>query len=324
MNSGPSRNRTLLRIRSQIRSGGSSDFIVPACEERSRLDSFLARVVGQRSRSEWTRLIELGVVHHQNRPAKPSVRVHAGDRISVRPIPVHVTLRPEADIPLDVLYEDQAMIVVNKPAGLVVHPAPGHEEGTLVNALLARFPDLRDPTGELRPGIVHRLDKDTSGLLVIGRTQASIAHLQRQFKSRSVEKRYLALVHSVISEQEGLIDVPIGRDYRNRQRMGVRADGRESRTQFRVIERLDGFTLVEAQPLTGRTHQIRVHFAYIGHPVAGDTVYGRRQAPPGLERQFLHASRLELRSPATRRKHSFEAALPNDLAIVIEELRMNN
>jgi 23S rRNA pseudouridine1911/1915/1917 synthase len=286
-----------------------------------RLDAFLARVVGQRSRSEWARLVDLGVVLQRGRPSKAGARVATGDVVTVLEVPSHREPLPEADITLDVVYEDRVMIVVNKPAGLVVHPAPGHEEGTLVNALLARFPELQDPTGELRPGIVHRLDKDTSGLLVIGRTQAAVADLQAQFKGRSVDKRYLTLVHGGIADDEGLIDAPIGRDLRNRQKMAVRADGREAQSRFRVVERLGEMTLFEVQLLTGRTHQIRVHCAFIGHPVAGDTVYGRKKFPSGLKRQFLHAWKLDLRSPADGVVHHFEADLPEDLRLVLDRLR---
>ncbi|MCC7106776.1 MAG: RluA family pseudouridine synthase [Chloroflexi bacterium] len=286
-----------------------------------RLDAFLARVVGHRSRSEWARLVDLGAVLQRGRPSKAGARVATGDVVTVLDVPSHRQPLPEADIPLDIIYEDRLTIVVNKPAGLVVHPAPGHEEGTLVNALLARFPELRDPTGELRPGIVHRLDKDTSGLLVIGRTQAAVADLQAQFKSRSVDKRYLALVHGGIADDEGLIDAPIGRDPRNRQKMAVRADGREAQTRFWSVERLGEMTLLEVQLLTGRTHQIRVHCAFIGHPVAGDTVYGRKKPPSGLKRQFLHAWKLDLRSPADGLVHRFEADLPDELQLVLERLR---
>lgn len=296
-------------------------YVVPAYANRFRLDAFLTRTVGGHSRSEWQRLIEQGAVLLNNRPAKPSLRVQTGDRVRVLPPPPTVQPPPAADIPLEVLYEDPAMVVINKAAGLVVHPAPGHEEGTLVNALLARFPELVDPTGQLRPGIVHRLDKDTSGVLVIGKTADAVAALQAQMKDRSVEKRYTLLVHGRIVEDEGLIDAPIGRDLHNRQKMSVRADGKPAQTAFRVLERFDDFTLVDANLLTGRTHQLRVHFAYIGHPVAGDTVYGRRKFPPGLKRQFVHAREIAIRSPYDGQLRRFRADLPPDLTRVLDLLR---
>jgi 23S rRNA pseudouridine1911/1915/1917 synthase len=211
--------------------------------------------------------------------------------------------------------------VIDKPAGVVVHPAPGNEHGTLVNGLLARFPELRDEQGELRPGIVHRLDKDTSGLMVVGRTLAATADLQRQMQSRSTEKRYLLLVRDNISEDEGLIDRPIGRDPRNRQRMAVRPEGRGAQTHFWVRERFGDWTLVEALLLTGRTHQLRVHFASIGHAVAGDTTYGRGASVPTLRRQFVHSHLLRLRSPSDKREHTFVSELPEDLADVVARLR---
>jgi len=202
----------------------------------------------------------------------------------------------------------------------VVHPAPGNQRGTLVNGLLARFPELRSPDGDLRPGIVHRLDKDTSGLMVIGRTLAAVADLQRQMQSRSTEKRYLLLVRGGFDEDEGLVDRPVGRDPRNRQRMAVRAEGRAAQTHFWVRERFSGWSLLEALLLTGRTHQLRVHFASIGHPVAGDSTYGPGASLPGLRRQFLHSHLLRVRSPHDRQEHTFTADLPSELAHVLERL----
>jgi 23S rRNA pseudouridine1911/1915/1917 synthase len=186
--------------------------------------------------------------------------------------------------------------------------------------LLARFPELRSEDGDLRPGIVHRLDKDTSGLMVIGRTVSAVADLQRQMQSRTTEKRYLLLVRGGIDEDEGIVDRPIGRDPRNRQRMAVRADGRSAQTHFRVRERFTGWSFLEALLLTGRTHQLRVHFASIGHPIAGDTTYGRA-AFPGLRRQFLHSHLLRLRSPHDGSERTFTSELPPDLATAIERLR---
>jgi 23S rRNA pseudouridine1911/1915/1917 synthase len=300
--------------------------IVPPFAAGDRLDGFLQRHGGEpdRSRSEWQRLIGLEAVRLNGAPSKPSQRVWTGDRVLISAISRPPALPPEDEVPFSVVFEDPAMIVIDKPAGVVVHPAPGNERGTLVNGLLARFPELRASDGadaDLRPGIVHRLDKDTSGLLVIGRTVAAVADLQRQMQSRSTEKRYLVLVRGSIAEDEGIIDRPIGRDPRHRQRMAVRPEGRPAQTHFWVRERLSGWTLAEALLLTGRTHQLRVHFASIGHPVAGDTTYGRGAALAGLKRQFLHSSLLRLRSPHDGQEHTFTSDLPPDLVPIIDRLR---
>lgn len=286
-----------------------------------RLDAYLTRFVGQHSRSEWQRLIEAGLVTVNGARVKPSERLAPHDRLQIHPAATFSLLEPDPSIPLEILYEDPAMIVINKPAGLVVHPAPGHERGTLVHALLARFPELRDPTGQLRPGIVHRLDRDTSGVMVVGKTIEAVAALQKEMQSGRARKVYHLLVRGTIQEDAGTIDAPIGRDPVHRQRMAVRADGRPARTEFRVLERLPGYTYVEAVPVTGRTHQLRVHFAYIGHPVAGDRVYGHGRPPPGLHRQFVHARELTITSPATHETRTFVAELPADLQMTLEQLR---
>ena len=297
--------------------------VVPQFAAGDRLDSFLQRHGGEpdRSRSEWQRLIGLEAVRLNGFASKPSQRVASGDHVLISAVVREPELPPEEEVPFEVVFEDPAMIVVSKPPGVVVHPAPGNERGTLVNGLLARFPELRDEEANLRPGIVHRLDKDTSGLMVIGRTAASVAQLQRQMQSRSTEKRYLVLVRGSIEEDEGIIDRPIGRDPRNRQRMAVRGEGRSAQTHFWVRQRLSGWTLVEALLVTGRTHQLRVHFASIGHPIAGDATYGRDAALPGLNRQFLHSYFLRLRSPFDGSEHTFTADLPADLSAILTRLR---
>jgi 23S rRNA pseudouridine1911/1915/1917 synthase len=296
---------------------------VPPFAAGDRLDGFLQRHGGEpdRSRSEWQRLIGLEAVLVNGSRSKPSERVATGDRVRIAAVSRPVVLPPEDEVPFEVVFEDASMIVVNKPAGVVVHPAPGNERGTLVNGLLARFPELRSGDGDLRPGIVHRLDKDTSGLLVIGRTLTAVANLQRQMQSRSTEKRYLLLVRGGIDEDEALIDRPIGRDPRNRQRMAVRPEGRTAQTHFWVRERLSGWTLVEALLQTGRTHQLRVHFASIGHPVAGDATYGPGAALTGLRRQFLHSYLLRLRSPHDDQERTFTADLPPELTQVLQRLK---
>jgi 23S rRNA pseudouridine1911/1915/1917 synthase len=302
---------------------GARTVMVPPFAAGDRLDGFLQRHGGEpdRSRSEWQRLIGLEAVRLNGQPSKPGQRVISGDRVVIAATTRQTELPPADDVPFEVVYEDPAMIVVDKPAGVVVHPAPGNERGTLVNGLLARFPELRDQERDLRPGIVHRLDKDTSGLMVVGRTLVATANLQHQMQSRTTEKRYLLLVRGNIGEDEGLIDAPIARDLRNRQRMTVRAGGRGAQTRFFVLERFGDWTLLEALLLTGRTHQLRVHFISIGHPVAGDTTYGSNRRPPGLERQFVHARLLRLRSPYDEREHVFEAQPPQDLAVTLERLR---
>jgi len=297
---------------------------VPPFAAGDRLDGFLQRHADEpdRSRSEWQRLIGIEAVLLNGLPSKPGQRVAAGDRVLIAPVPRSLDLPPDDEVPFSVVFEDPSMIVVDKPAGVVVHPAPGNERGTLVNGLLARFPELRDEEGGLRPGIVHRLDKDTSGLLVIGRTLEAVADLQRQMQSRTTEKRYQVLVRGNIGDDEGLIDAPIARDVRNRQRMAVRVGGRAAQTRFSVLERFGDFTLVDAVLLTGRTHQIRVHFSSIGHPVAGDDTYGPgSRGLPGLERQFLHAALLRLRSPSDGVEHTSRSELPAELSAVLDRLR---
>jgi 23S rRNA pseudouridine1911/1915/1917 synthase len=296
---------------------------VPECAAGERLDGFLQRYGGDPdcSRSEWQRLIALDAVRLNGLPSKAGQRLTTGDRVHIVDVSRQLDLPPEDEVPFEVVFADPSMVVVNKPAGVVVHPAPGNERGTLVNGLLARFPELRDGEGDLRPGIVHRLDKDTSGLLVVGRTLAATVDLQRQMQSRSPEKRYLVLVRGNFTEDEGLIDAPIARDLRNRQRMAVRSGGRSAQTRFSVRERLGEWTLVDALLLTGRTHQLRVHFASIGHPVAGDETYGRGRPVPGLDRQFLHSYSLRLTSPHDGQEHTFVADLPADLSDTLERLR---
>src|SRR5581483_2457086 len=263
-----------------------------------RLDSYLGQYLAEHSRSEWQRLVESGSVTLNGQPTKPAARVVDGDRLEIRPIAPHALLVPYPTIELDILYEDPAIVVLNKQTGLVVHPAPGHESRTLVHALLARFPALRDPTGQMRPGIIHRLEMDTSGVMVVGKTPEAVAFVQYEMPHGRVHKRSRLLVAGTIREAEGSIEAPIGRDRMNRQRMAVRADGRAARTEFRVLQRFPGFTYIDAGLPSGRTHQLRVHFAYIGHPVAGDRTYGRGRAPGALRRQFVHAYSLTLASPS--------------------------
>jgi 23S rRNA pseudouridine1911/1915/1917 synthase len=283
-----------------------------------RIDVFITRALAHLSRTRVQALIKQGAILLNGRPAKASDKLEPGDTILVRE-PADEQRAPAARapaLPLEILFEDDQLIVLNKPAGLVVHPAPGHEGDTLVDALLARDPTLAqaaNPANEQRPGIVHRLDKDTSGLLIVAKTPAALMQLARQFQERSVTKRYLALVEGHLPMAEGAIEAPIGRDQRRRQRMAITAEhGRHAETLFWVEREFNRFSLVRVQIVTGRTHQIRVHFAAIGHPVAGDHTYGHQQTPEP-PRLFLHAAELQFRHPVSGQQLSFSAALPPDL-----------
>jgi 23S rRNA pseudouridine1911/1915/1917 synthase len=284
-----------------------------------RLDAFLARRLPGLSRSHLKRLIEAGFVTIDGRVPKAAERVTEGLAVSVEePPPKELSLEAE-NIPLTIVYQDSDLLVVDKPAGLTVHPAPGHSRGTLVNALLAACPDLQGISGTLRPGIVHRLDKDTSGLIVVAKNDRAMRALQRQLAERTVHKTYLALVVGVPKPREGQIEAPIGRSPRNRKKMAVVEGGREATTRYRVREELPGHALLEVEPVTGRTHQIRVHLAAIGHPVLGDPLYGKASALLG--RQFLHAWKLAFRMPVSAREVEFESPLPPDLRATLDRLR---
>jgi 23S rRNA pseudouridine1911/1915/1917 synthase len=286
-----------------------------------RLDTFLARRLPELSRSRARRLIADGLVAIAGRHTKPSDKVPAGAAVSVIIPPPEETDVVAQDIPITIVYQDNDIIVVDKPAGMTVHPAPGHPTGTLVNALLAACPDLRGIAGTLRPGIVHRLDKDTSGLLVVAKNDRAMRALQRQMKEREVHKTYLALVEGVPSPREGTIEAPIGRNPKNRKKMAVVAGGRDSTTRYRVREDVGSakYALLEVELVTGRTHQIRVHVAALGHPVVGDAVYGRRSTVIG--RQFLHAWKLGFGMPLGGRKVEFESPLPADLRGALQTLQ---
>ena len=289
-----------------------------ADERDARLDKYVCARHPALSRSRVQRLIAAGDITVNGQPAKPGQRLNIGDRvdITIPPAPPQ-ELKPEA-IPLKIIYEDDDLLVVDKPAGLTVHPAPGHAEHTLVNAILAHFPHLADIGDSLRPGVVHRLDKDTSGVMLVAKNAAAQADLAKQFKSHSVTKAYLALVRGKLEPEEGVIEADIGRDPRNRKRMAVVAEGREARTDYRVVEYRGNHTLLEVMPETGRTHQIRVHLAAIGFPVVGDKVYGVKSKH--LSRQFLHACRLGFKLPSTGEYVEFQSELPEDLQKALEAI----
>lgn len=295
------------------------EVVVPSDKAGARLDRFVAEACPDLSRSYLQKLIEAKSITVDGKAAKAATRLTPGAIVRVSIPPPRPATMLEERIPLNIVYEDEDLLVVDKPAGLVVHPAPGHPGGTLVNALLARYPNLRI-TDTLRPGIVHRLDKDTSGLMVVARNDRAFASLVDQMKKREVVKEYLVLVHGRLSVDEGVVDAPIGRDPRHRKMMAVVPGGKPARTLFRVVERLDSYTLVKARLETGRTHQIRVHFASIGHPVVGDRVYGPRKAEVQIDRQFLHAHRLSFKLPGTGRVVDFESPLPADLRQVLDYL----
>jgi 23S rRNA pseudouridine1911/1915/1917 synthase len=284
----------------------------------ARLDKYVCTRHPELSRTQVQKLIAAGNITVNGQKAKPGHRLSPGDRIDVTVPPTPPQeLKAEA-IPLKIIYEDDDLLAVDKPAGLTVHPAPGHPGHTLVNAILAHFPHLADIGDSLRPGVVHRLDKDTSGVMLVAKNQAAQANLSKQFKSHSVTKAYLALVKGKLTPESGIIEADIGRDPRNRKKMAVVAQGREARTEYRVVKYIGGYTLLEVMPETGRTHQIRVHLAAIGFPVVGDKVYGVKSKY--LPRQFLHASLLGFKLPATGEYVEFESELPPDLEQALEAI----
>ena len=305
---------------------------VPAGSAQQRVDRFVADVTGL-SRSHVQKLISAGNLTADGLPLKANAVVGPGAALRlVVPEPEPLDLAPAPEIPVRVVHEDADLLIVDKPAGLVVHPSPGHAGGTLVNALLAHAgpAGFGGIAGVMRPGIVHRLDRDTSGLLMVARTDAAQHSLMAQLKARRIKKTYLALVQGEVAAEVGRIEAPIGRDPKHRTRMAIVSDGRPATTGYRVRERFAGWTLLELDLVTGRTHQIRVHLDGIGHPVAGDPVYGtgtsRRGPRPGpggapLDRLFLHAWRLQLTSPSDGRLIRAEAPLPGELERVLTGLR---
>ncbi len=281
-----------------------------------RLDQFLRERLPEYSRARLQDWIEQGRVLVNGSPEKRSFLLKGSERIDVEPAELPPLRATPEDLPLDVLYEDADVIAINKPAGMVVHTGAGQHSGTLVNAVLHRFGKLSTVGGDLRPGIVHRLDRFTSGVILIARNDAAHRHLAAQFAGREVEKIYLALVHGRVKKDEGRITTPIARDPVHRTRMTARlAHGRQAITSYQVLKRFDGFAFLEVKIGTGRTHQIRVHLASIGHPVAGDKLYG---APPSaLGRYFLHARQITFTSPSSGERITVAAPLPPDLEGVL-------
>ncbi len=295
----------------------------------TRLDAYLARYIDGWSRARLQRLIEAGDILVNGRVAKPSYKVSAKDNVEVELTPAPASNFSPENIPLEIIFEDDHVIVVNKPAGLIVHPAAGIYSGTLANALAYHFQQLSN-TGSIRPGIVHRLDKDTSGLLVVAKTESDHENLADQFRAREVFKSYIALVYGVV-KQGGRIEQPIARDPRNRTRMAIVSGGRGALSLYKIRRSYDSFTLLDVELKTGRTHQIRVHLAWLKHPVVGDELYGSgrdnniqdaqlRAHIRKLKRQFLHAEQLGFRHPHTGKQMHFVAPLPAQLTQLLEEL----
>ena len=287
-------------------------FVVSANDAKLRLDQFLAKRLPEHSRSRLQQLIRSGFVRLNEQTTRPRQIVQGGDKISlIEPPPEKIETRPEP-IPLDVLFEDDDLIVINKPAGLTIHPGAGHREHTLVNALLSHCTTLSGIAGKERPGIVHRLDKETSGCVVVAKNDIAHRELSKQFAARTVEKIYLAVVAGKLRKPIGVIEEKIGRHPVHRQRMSVASKrGRPAKTEYRVIRSSDQGSLVECRLHSGRTHQIRVHLHHVGHPVLGDKLYAPRFAK-GFPRQMLHAWKLGFRHPRTGDWKIFEAPLPED------------
>jgi 23S rRNA pseudouridine1911/1915/1917 synthase len=283
-----------------------------------RLDKFVGERCPELSRTHAQKLIGDGCITVNGRVAKASLKLSLGDKVDIVIPPTPLSPLSPEEIPLNIIYEDDDLLVVDKPAGLTVHPAPGHPGHTLLNAILSHYPHLIDISDSLRPGIVHRLDKDTSGVMLVAKNRVAQANLVNQFRARSVVKAYLVLVKGKLTPESGIIEAAIGRDPRNRKRMAVVSRGREARTEYRVVRYLGNYTLLEVTPETGRTHQIRVHLAAIGYPVVGDATYGVKS--PHLSRQFLHACRLGFNLPSTGEYVEFTSALPPDLEQALKDI----
>jgi 23S rRNA pseudouridine1911/1915/1917 synthase len=289
-----------------------------------RLDLFLVEAMPDTSRARLQALIKEGRVLVDGKPAaKSGAKLESGMTVQV-----HIPPRAPAgligeDIPLDIVFENDDLAVINKPAGMVVHPAAGHQTGTLVHAMLGHAPDIEGIGGEDRPGVVHRLDKDTSGLILLAKNDGAHRWLEEQFRLRQVSKTYLALVDGKPPTPTGRVEAAIGRDPSHRKQMAIvtKEKGREAVSEYKTLESFPSHTLLEFHPLTGRTHQIRVHCAFLGCPIVGDRVYGHKQPSLPINRQFLHASRLRIRLPGDAQPSDFEASLPSELVAVLEALR---
>lgn len=289
--------------------------------EAERLDKYISKQKVEISRAMIQKLIEDNQILVNDKPQKASYKVQAGDEIIINIPEVKETDLKSQDIPLDVIYEDDDILVVNKPKGMVVHPAVGNPDGTLVNAVMAHCKGkLSGIGGELRPGIVHRLDKDTSGLIIVAKNDKAHIEMSNQIKNHEVKKIYITLVRGNVGEDEATIDMPIGRSAKDRKKMAVEKNGKEAVTHFKVLKRYGKYTLLEVKIDTGRTHQIRVHMAEIGHPVVGDMVYSNGKNDFGVEGQMLHAKSLDFKHPITGKQMHLEAELPEYFKNIIQQL----
>ncbi len=297
------------------------ELVVKDNEQNKRLDMYIAEEKKELSRTTIKRLLEDGDILVNEKIQKASYKPEAGDRIQINMPEVVKTKLIAQNIPVPVIYEDKDIIVVNKPKGMVVHPANGNPDGTLVNAILAMCKDsLSGIGGEIRPGIVHRLDKDTSGLLIIAKNDLAHINMSKQIQDRKVIKKYIALVRGIVPENEATIDMPIARSQKDRKKMAVDKNGKEAVTHFKVLARYDKYTLLEVKIDTGRTHQIRVHMSYIGHPVIGDEVYSNGKNEFGVKGQMLHAKYLEFKHPITGKDIKLEAHLPEYFEEILKQL----
>ena len=299
--------------------------IVKENKENKRLDSYIAEEKSELSRTTIKRLLENAQILVNGTKQKASYKPETGDLIQINMPELCNTELVAQDIPVPVIYEDKDIIVVNKPKGMVVHPANGNPDKTLVNAILAMCKDsLSGIGGEIRPGIVHRLDKDTSGLLIVAKNDLAHINMSKQIQDRQVIKKYIALVRGIVPEDEATIDMPIARSKKDRKKMAVDKDGKNAVTHFKVLKRYDKYTLLELKIDTGRTHQIRVHMSYIGHPVVGDTTYSNGKNEFGIEGQMLHAKYLEFKHPITGETLKLEAPLPQYFENVLKKLDEDN
>lgn len=297
------------------------ELVVKDNEQNRRLDIYIAEEKGELSRTTIKRLLENGDILVNGKMQKASYKPEAEDKIQINMPEVVETKLIAQDIPVPIVYEDKDIVVVNKPKGMVVHPANGNPDNTLVNAILAICKDsLSGIGGEIRPGIVHRLDKDTSGLLIIAKNDTAHINMSKQIQDRKVTKKYIALVRGIVPENEATIDMPIARSQKDRKKMAVDKKGKEAITHFKVLARYDKYTLLEIKIDTGRTHQIRVHMSYIGHPVIGDEIYSNGKNEFGVKGQMLHAKYLKFKQPVTGEELELEAPLPEYFENILKKL----
>ena len=292
-------------------------------KDEERLDKAISKLEPDISRETIQKMIKLGNILVNGKEVKPSYKTIVGDEISIEEMEAKETKLKPQEMPLDVIYEDDDLLVINKEKGIVVHPGNGNPDGTLANAVLARCKDsLSGIGGEIRPGIVHRIDKDTSGLVIIAKNDTAHINLSKQIQEKKKKKTYIALVRGTVKENEATVNMPIGRSTKDRKKMAVSKNGKEAITNFKVLERFKDYTLLEVNIETGRTHQIRVHLSEIGYPIVGDGVYSNGRNPFGVEGQMLHAAKLEFRHPRTGAILKIEAPLPKYFVEVLTQLKL--